>query len=189
MDDLLACSLMFSLVCVLLMTGFVNSWNVQTWSLAEPKSLEGLHISNIWGTLSSVLLLAGNHLGLFASMNHSLWSGLSSLYRSFSISCYITCLMYCNIVNFLVQECVPVLLSDHAELPFQNVIDYGQVSIKWPSSRIGTELLDYLASISGNRQKSLQNRFNFDKINEYIFSDSRVLRHFCFPGLLLQIET
>ncbi|KAF8088445.1 hypothetical protein N665_0541s0010 [Sinapis alba] len=44
-------------------------------------------------------------------------------------------------------ECVPVLLSDHAELPFQNVIDYAQVSIKWPSSRIGAELLDYLASI------------------------------------------
>ncbi|CAN7034820.1 unnamed protein product [Brassica rapa subsp. trilocularis] len=47
-------------------------------------------------------------------------------------------------------ECVPVLLSDHAELPFQNVIDYAQVSIKWPSSRIGPELLDYLASIPGN---------------------------------------
>ncbi|AAF87908.1 Hypothetical protein [Arabidopsis thaliana] len=46
------------------------------------------------------------------------------------------------------KECVPVLLSDHAELPFQNVIDYAQVSIKWPSTRIGSEFLDYLASIS-----------------------------------------
>ncbi|KAI3820394.1 hypothetical protein L1987_07940 [Smallanthus sonchifolius] len=44
-------------------------------------------------------------------------------------------------------ECVPVLLSDHAELPFQNVVDYSQISIKWPSSRIGTELLEYLESI------------------------------------------
>ncbi|KAJ7965436.1 Exostosin family protein [Quillaja saponaria] len=45
-------------------------------------------------------------------------------------------------------ECVPVILSDQAELPFQNVIDYSQISIKWPSSRIGPQLLEYLESIS-----------------------------------------
>ncbi|XVF64413.1 hypothetical protein PTKIN_Ptkin09bG0167300 [Pterospermum kingtungense] len=44
-------------------------------------------------------------------------------------------------------ECVPVILSDQVELPFQNVIDYTQISIKWPSTLIGTKLLDYLASI------------------------------------------
>ncbi|XP_050230356.1 probable beta-1,4-xylosyltransferase IRX10 [Mercurialis annua] len=44
-------------------------------------------------------------------------------------------------------ECVPVILSDEAELPFQNVIDYTRVSIKWPSTRIGPELLEYLESI------------------------------------------
>ncbi|KAL3638888.1 hypothetical protein CASFOL_016795 [Castilleja foliolosa] len=44
-------------------------------------------------------------------------------------------------------ECVPVILSDQAELPFQNVVDYSQISIKWPSTRIGTQLLDYLESI------------------------------------------
>ncbi|KAL2894115.1 hypothetical protein RDABS01_010024 [Bienertia sinuspersici] len=44
-------------------------------------------------------------------------------------------------------ECVPVLLSDRAELPFQDVLDYTQMSIKWPSTRISTELLEYLESI------------------------------------------
>ncbi|XP_023549577.1 probable glucuronosyltransferase Os04g0398600 [Cucurbita pepo subsp. pepo] len=44
-------------------------------------------------------------------------------------------------------ECVPVLLSDQVELPFQNVIDYSQISIKWPSSEIGPQLLEYLESI------------------------------------------
>ncbi|GLT51624.1 hypothetical protein SLA2020_250240 [Shorea laevis] len=44
-------------------------------------------------------------------------------------------------------ECVPVILSDQVELPFQNVIDYTQISIKWPSNLIGPQLLEYLASI------------------------------------------
>ena len=44
---------------------------------------------------------------------------------------------------------MPVILSDEVELPFQNVIDYSEISIKWPSSRIGPELLEYLESISG----------------------------------------
>ncbi|KAJ6412567.1 hypothetical protein OIU84_005588 [Salix udensis] len=45
------------------------------------------------------------------------------------------------------KECVPVILSDQAEFPFQNVIDYTQISIKWPSTRLGLELLEYLESI------------------------------------------
>ncbi|OMO53875.1 Exostosin-like protein [Corchorus capsularis] len=44
-------------------------------------------------------------------------------------------------------ECVPVILSDRIELPFQNVIDYSQITIKWPASRIGPQLLEYLESI------------------------------------------
>jgi hypothetical protein len=44
---------------------------------------------------------------------------------------------------------VPVLLSDEVELPFQNVIDYTEISIKWPSSKIGPELFQYLESIPG----------------------------------------
>ncbi|KAK9160212.1 hypothetical protein Syun_006553 [Stephania yunnanensis] len=44
-------------------------------------------------------------------------------------------------------ECVPVILSDQVELPFQNVIDYTQISIKWPSTSVGPQLLDYLESI------------------------------------------
>lgn len=50
------------------------------------------------------------------------------------------------------QECVPVIISDEAEFPFQNVIDYSQISIKWPSTHIGPQLLDYLASIPGQFQ-------------------------------------
>jgi hypothetical protein len=48
-----------------------------------------------------------------------------------------------------------VILSDQVELPFQNVIDYTQISIKWPSTQIGPQLLDYLESIPGQIQHSV----------------------------------
>ncbi|KAK6938322.1 Exostosin, GT47 domain [Dillenia turbinata] len=49
--------------------------------------------------------------------------------------------------EFFFVECVPVILSDQIELPFQNIIDYKKISIKWPSTRIGPQLLEYLESI------------------------------------------
>jgi hypothetical protein len=59
------------------------------------------------------------------------------------------------------QECVPVILSDQVELPFQNVIDYSQISIKWPSTQIGPQLLDYLESIPGQIQHSYASCFAY----------------------------
>lgn len=44
-------------------------------------------------------------------------------------------------------ECVPVIISDQIELPFQNVIDYTLITIKWPATQIGPQLLEYLESI------------------------------------------
>lgn len=63
-------------------------------------------------------------------------------------------LFYCGLIYLRTatcpgQECVPVILSDQVELPFQNVIDYTQISIKWPSTLTSTELLVYLQSIPG----------------------------------------
>ncbi|XP_015697732.1 probable glucuronosyltransferase Os03g0107900 [Oryza brachyantha] len=52
-------------------------------------------------------------------------------------------------------ECVPVILSDEVELPFQNVIDYTEVSIKWPASKIGLGLLEYLESIPDERVEEM----------------------------------
>ena len=65
----------------------------------------------------------------------------------------------------LLQECVPVILSDEVELPFQNVVDYTRISIKWPSTQIGPELLQYLESIPGEMLNSIyifpKNQFQF----------------------------
>ncbi|XP_020600094.1 probable glucuronosyltransferase Os03g0107900 isoform X2 [Phalaenopsis equestris] len=52
-------------------------------------------------------------------------------------------------------ECVPVILSDQVELPFQNVIDYTLISIKWPSTQIGPQLLEYLESIPDGAIESM----------------------------------
>lgn len=55
-------------------------------------------------------------------------------------------------------ECVPVIISDQVELPFQNVIDYRQISIKWPSTQIGPQMLEYLESIPDEDIERMINR-------------------------------
>lgn len=67
----------------------------------------------------------------------------------------------------LLQECVPVILSDQVELPFQNVVDYTQISIKWPSTLIGPELLQYLESIPGQMQHSITSYTGLSFVSAY----------------------
>jgi hypothetical protein len=79
----------------------------------------------------------------------------SSQKKSLSAYCIPTPSIWVSWSQFWRQECVPVLLSDEVELPFQNVIDYTEISIKWPSSKIGPELFQYLESIPGTLPFSL----------------------------------
>lgn len=44
----------------------------------------------------------------------------------------------------LFAGCVPVVLSDHWELPFEDFLDIPSFVIKWPMGRVGDELLDHL---------------------------------------------
>ena len=37
--------------------------------------------------------------------------------------------------------CVPVLLSDHVELPFETWIDYSKMTVKWPGDAIDATLV------------------------------------------------
>eukprot|EP00439_Symbiodinium_sp_Y106_P069193 s301_g11.t2 len=43
--------------------------------------------------------------------------------------------------------CIPVIISDFLDVPFQNVVDWPALSIKWPEDKVGPELLSYLRSI------------------------------------------
>ncbi|CAE8731420.1 unnamed protein product [Polarella glacialis] len=43
--------------------------------------------------------------------------------------------------------CVPVLLSDHYEIPFEALFDVSEFVIKWPVARIDDSLYEYLQSV------------------------------------------
>lgn len=47
--------------------------------------------------------------------------------------------------------CIPVIISDFLDVPFQNVVDWPALSIKWPEEKVGPELLSYLRSIPLDR--------------------------------------
>lgn len=46
--------------------------------------------------------------------------------------------------------CVPVLLSDKWELPFEDFLDVTKFVIKWPTAQIGPGLISYLRSLPDN---------------------------------------
>lgn len=47
--------------------------------------------------------------------------------------------------------CVPVILSDELEVPFQGIVNWPSFSLKWPEDRVGPELLERLRSIPLDR--------------------------------------
>ncbi|CAE7557875.1 unnamed protein product [Symbiodinium pilosum] len=54
--------------------------------------------------------------------------------------------------------CIPVILSDFLDVPFQNVVDWPALSIKWPEDQVGPELLRYLRSIPLERIAAMKRR-------------------------------
>mmetsp|Transcript_10298 Transcript_10298/g.31034 ORF Transcript_10298/g.31034 Transcript_10298/m.31034 type:complete len:565 (-) Transcript_10298:21-1715(-) len=47
----------------------------------------------------------------------------------------------------LFANCVPVVLSDYWELPFQDFLDVPSFVIKWPMENVGNQLLDFLEQL------------------------------------------
>ncbi|CAD7924264.1 unnamed protein product [Amoebophrya sp. A120] len=76
----------------------------------------------------------------------------------------------------LFADCIPVLLSDFWELPFEDFIDYSKMLIKWPANIVTPELVDYLRSIPTTV---------LDRMVEEIH---RVRCWFVYPSVLAEIH-
>jgi hypothetical protein len=70
--------------------------------------------------------------------------------------------------------CVPVILSDDYELPFETLFDVTKFAIKWPTNKIGIELYDFLISIPP------------DVIEEYRHVAQQVRCWYLFPPPIIQ---
>lgn len=76
----------------------------------------------------------------------------------------------------LFANCVPVVLSDYWELPFQDFLNVPSFVIKWPMESVGDELLGYLASLP-------------DEVVEAYMESSRRLRcWYVYPPLLHEVD-
>eukprot|EP00927_Polykrikos_kofoidii_P060795 TRINITY_DN55706_c0_g1_i1.p1 TRINITY_DN55706_c0_g1~~TRINITY_DN55706_c0_g1_i1.p1 ORF type:complete len:613 (+),score=54.83 TRINITY_DN55706_c0_g1_i1:201-2039(+) len=56
--------------------------------------------------------------------------------------------------------CIPVILSDNFEMPFQELVDWPSLSLKWPEDRVGPELLAHLRSIPLTRVAEMKQRLD-----------------------------
>jgi len=76
----------------------------------------------------------------------------------------------------LFANCVPVVLSDHWELPFEDFLHLPSFVIKWPMSKVGDELMEALRALPD------------DNLERYMAS---VRKHRCwyvYPSLLHEIH-
>jgi len=76
----------------------------------------------------------------------------------------------------LFANCVPVVLSDHWELPYEEFLDVPKFVIKWPMANVGGELLDLLEQTA-------------DSAIEDYMAWSRILRcWYVYPPLVHEVH-
>eukprot|EP00929_Paragymnodinium_shiwhaense_P083676 TRINITY_DN44677_c0_g1_i1.p1 TRINITY_DN44677_c0_g1~~TRINITY_DN44677_c0_g1_i1.p1 ORF type:complete len:593 (-),score=119.64 TRINITY_DN44677_c0_g1_i1:28-1806(-) len=54
--------------------------------------------------------------------------------------------------------CIPVILSDDFEMPFQELVDWPSLSLKWPEARVDMSLLEHLRAIPLEKVAEMKRR-------------------------------
>ncbi|CAJ1425637.1 unnamed protein product [Effrenium voratum] len=77
----------------------------------------------------------------------------------------------------LFAGCVPVMISDKWELPFEDFLDVTRFVIKWPSTQIGSQLIAYLRSLPDHI------------VQEYMEEAKRVRCWYFYPPKKLDVRS
>ena len=74
--------------------------------------------------------------------------------------------------------CIPVILSDDFELPFQGTVPWEELSIKWPMHEVANGLYEHLRSVPVEKLRAMK-----AKVDEYAcaFDFHRQLNPDCSP--------
>jgi len=72
--------------------------------------------------------------------------------------------------------CIPVMISDKWELPFEDFLDVTRFVIKWPSTQIGPQLINYLRSLPDNL------------VQEYMDEAKRIRCWYFYPPKKLDVR-
>jgi len=56
----------------------------------------------------------------------------------------------------LLAGCIPVVVSDKIRFPYEDILDYRRLLVKWPEHQVGSSLIDHLKSYSPKELSDMQ---------------------------------
>merc|ERR1712176_527393 len=113
----------------------------RNWLRGKIVSLfSGKHGVSIGGFTDDYFEIMGDSHFCLVPMGTSAWT--NHLYESFYAGC------------------IPVIISDAFEVPFQDLLDWPSFSIKWPMHQVTMELYKYLHAIPFSRIKTMKARLD-----------------------------
>ncbi|CAJ1376838.1 unnamed protein product [Effrenium voratum] len=167
--------------------GFVEKWSVEKMQLLQKPHEERTYTACYHGADSDSLAI---YLYANTTVRNDLQSlrgrpGFSIGYRFSRITEYFERIGECHfcfapkglgywsnrLYEVLFAGCIPVILSDHIGLPFDDFLDWPSFSLKWPMNQAAPALAEHLERLVANRKELVKdmlvkNRCWFDYNSE-----------------------